>query len=336
MAEASAVRLAQDHWMREIRIKVGQGLFGMAVRARPSLPGTTRRIPAFRTLSRPTPPSPARPVSAPSWWRCSAANDEVSGRWASTTAAWTRSRPQQVALVRAHCDHAALEIANWRLISQLDEARVGLKRQADRRARAARARDADLGRGRHAELPGYVVKEAARLTGGDGGRVDILDMAGKVPPGVYATDCETEVGDHWPQDPDDNVEVGVVQRAIPTVALAAGDDYLEDPSFVHRPSPDGFVRSMGIRAVMAVPPSVTTADRGADRAVAAPGVRRGRRLAAPDDRGAGGGGPGAGAADRRAGPQPRGPRPARCGGAGAVPTPRAPLDDLAGPGRRAR
>ncbi len=252
-AEASAVQLAPDHLMRSIRLRVGEGLFGTAVAERSiELTGDYQadarfphpdRIDAF-----------ARETGLRSFVVAPlVANDDVLGALGVYDRRPHAFGPQQVALVRVLADHAALEVANARLIAELDRSRLVTKRQADVE-RALR----ELGTRISAEgdvpsVVGSVVHEAARLTGGDGGRVDILDADGRVLLGVYATDRDSEVGNRWPDDPDDNVEVGVSGRAVLTRAPVRTDDYLEDAGFMHRPSPDGFVRSMGIRAVVAVP-----------------------------------------------------------------------------------
>ena len=252
-AEASAVRLAQDHWLHRIRLRVGQGMFGKAVADR-AIEVTGDYLADGRFAHTELTDAFAREAGLQSFVVAPLlAGGEVFGALGVYDRRPDAFSAQQVALVRALADHAALAIANARLIGELDRARVLTKRQADLE-RALR----ELGTRISAEgdvqaVVGSVVKEAARLTGGDGGRVDILDPEGKALLGVYATDRETELGGHWPDDPDDSVEVGVSGQAVRTRAPAMTPDYLEDASFVHRASPDEFVRAMGIRAVLAVP-----------------------------------------------------------------------------------
>lgn len=252
-AEASVVRLAQEHWVRDIRLRTGEGLLGRAVADRAAAV-TGDYLADGRFLHTRASDEFAREIGMCSFAVAPLmAHDTVLGALGVYDRRRDAFGPQQVALVRALANHAALEIANSRLIAELDRARSVTERQADLE-RALR----ELGTRISAEhdvssVVGYVVREAARLTGGDGGRVDILDAAGRSLTGVYATDRESEVGSHWPEDPDDSVEVGVSGRAIQTRVPVVSDDYLADATFAHRPSPDGFVRAMGIRAVAAVP-----------------------------------------------------------------------------------
>ncbi len=252
-AEASEVRLAEHHWLIRIRPRVGQGLFGKAVADR-TIVVTGDYLADDRFVHTELTDAFARETGLHSFVVAPLiADDEVFGGLGVYDRRRDAFSAQQAALVRALADHAALAITNARLIAELDRARVVTKRQADLE-RALR----ELGTRISAEgdvrsVVGSVVQEATRLTGGDGGRVDILDPNGRALLGVYATDRETELGGAWPDDPDDSVEVGVSGRAVLTRAPVSTPDYLADPSFVHRPGPDAFVRSMGIRAVLAVP-----------------------------------------------------------------------------------
>ena len=252
-AEASAVRLAQDHWMRRIRLQVGQGLFGRCVAER-SIEVTGDYLADDRFGHTEQTDAFARETGLRSFVVAPlVAGDEVFGALGVYDRRPDAFSAQQVALVRALADHAALQIANARLIAELDRARLVTKRQADVERALRELGTRISAEGDMPSVVGYVVHEAARLTGGDGGRVDILDDDDKVLLGVYATDRESEIGNHWPEDPDDSVEVGVSGRAVQLREPVMTADYLSDPSFVHRSSPDGFVRSMGIRAVVAVP-----------------------------------------------------------------------------------
>ncbi len=252
-AEASAVRLAQDHAMRRIRLRVGQGIFGSAVAAR-EIEVTGDYLADTRFAHVEQTDAFARETGLRSFVVAPLlAGDEVFGALGVFDRRPDAFGPQQVALVRALADHAALAIANARLIAELDRARVLTARQADLERSLRELGTRISAEGDMPSVVGAVVREAARLTVGDGGRVDILDGDGKVLLGVYATDRESELGGHWPEDPDDSVEVGVSGRAVLTRSPVMTPDYLDDPSFVHRASPDGFVRSMGIRAVLAVP-----------------------------------------------------------------------------------
>jgi PAS domain S-box-containing protein len=252
-AEASAIRIPHDHWMFKVRLRVGEGVFGLAVAGRTvEVTGDYLSDPAI-----------AHTEQGDAFVRESGlrsfivaplvAGNEVMGALGVYDRRPNAFGAQQTALVRALADHAALEIVHARLIAELDRARLVTKRQADVE-RALRVLGTRIsGESELVAVVGYVVNEAARLTGGDGGRVDILDAEGRSLVGVYATDRATELGDKWPDDPEDNLEVGLSGRAVLTGGSVRTPDYLADSSFVHRPGPDTFVRTMGIRGAIAVP-----------------------------------------------------------------------------------
>ena len=251
--EASEVHLAQDHWLRTIRLPVGLGLFGKAVANRTvEVTGDYLVDPDFEHTEQTD--AFARETGLRSFVVTPlVAGDEVFGALGVYDGRPGAFGPQQIALVRALSDHAALEIANARLIAQLDEARLVTKRQADVE-RALR----ELGTRISAErdprsVVGSVVEEAARLAGGDGGRVDILDADSASLVAVYASDHPFVPGDDWRGTADDKVEVGVSGRAVLSRRPASTADYLADTSFEHGAGPDAFARSLGIRSVMAVP-----------------------------------------------------------------------------------
>jgi PAS domain S-box-containing protein len=252
-SEASAVRLAEDHPMRRIRLRVGQGMFGKAVAGR-TVEATGDYLADDRFVHADATDAFVRETSLRSLVVAPlVAGDEVFGALGVHDRRPGAFGPRDVTLVRALADHAALQIANARLIAELDRARLLTKRQADLERALRELGTRISAEGDMPSVVGYVVREATRLTGGDGGRVDILDGSGRVLLGVYATDRDTEVGASWPDDPDDTVEVGVSGRAVLTQQPVLTSDYLADTSFVHRASPDTFVRSMGIRSVLAVP-----------------------------------------------------------------------------------
>ncbi len=252
-AESSAVRLAQDHWLWRIRLRVGQGLFGRAVAERAAVV-TGDYLADSRFQHTEQSDLFAHETGLRSFLVAPlVAGDIVYGALGVFDRRPDAFGAQQVALVRALADHAALEIAHARLVEELDRARLATKHQADVE-RALR----ELGTRISAEddlrsVVGYVVTEAARLVGGDGGRVDLLDDTGTALVGVYATDRDREVGGAWPRDPTDSVEVGLSGRAVLARQPAVTQDYLADPGFRHRPGPDAYVRAMGIRAAAAVP-----------------------------------------------------------------------------------
>jgi PAS domain S-box-containing protein len=252
-ADASAVRLAPDHWMRQIRLRVGQGLFGKAVADR-TVETTSDYLADAGFEHADAADAFAREVGLRSFVVAPlVAGDEVFGALGVYDRRFDAFTPQQVALVRALADHAALEIANARLIAELNRARVVTKRQADVERALRELGTRIAGESDVVAVVGAVVEEAARLTGGDGGRVDILDPAGRSLVGVYASDRETAVGDRWPADVDDSLEVGLSGRAVVSGGPVITADYLADDAFLHGAGPDTFVRTMGIQGAIAVP-----------------------------------------------------------------------------------
>ena len=214
------------------------------------------------------------------------AGDEVFGVLGVYDRAADAFSLQQVALVRALADHAALAITNARLIAELDAARVTTKRQADVERSLRELGTRISGESDLVDVVGRVVDEAARLLGGDGGRIDILDPEASALLGVYAAGSSGAGDGAWPSDPDDSLEVGVSGQAVITGRTVISPDYLADTSFLHGRGPDGFVRSRGIRSVMAAP---LFGDDGPFGALTVwslqPGcVRRRRRRAARHDR----------------------------------------------------
>jgi PAS domain S-box-containing protein len=251
--KASVVHFARGHWMHRSLVTVGEGMLGKAAAER-TVELTGDYLADTRFAHTDDRDEFARETGLRSFVVAPLlARDEVFGVLGVYACRPDAFGPQPVALVRVLADHAALEIANARLIEELDRARLITARQADLERSLRELGTRISAEGDVQAVVGSVVKEAARLTGGDGGRVDILDADGKGLVGVYATDRETELGEHWPDDPDDSVEVGVSGRAVLTRSPVLTPDYLEDRSFTHRPSPDSFVQALGIRAVLAVP-----------------------------------------------------------------------------------
>ena len=183
------------------------------------------------------------------------AGDEVFGALGVFAAAEDAFTAPQIALVRALSDHAALAMANARLIDELARSREAIERQADRRALAARAGHADLGRPR------------------PGGRRPAHDRRGAAPPrrrrrphrhrgprGRTSSAACTRPGDEeileteWPRDLDDRLEVGASgprrhDRARPTSAATTS----RTTTIVHSIGPDTYARSKGIHGVIATP-----------------------------------------------------------------------------------
>lgn len=251
-AEASAADLPPGHWMLTFQLAVGAGVFGLAVAERrvvvtPDYANDTAfaHTPATDKFVRES--GMRSLVAAPM-----VAGDEAFGAFGAFSRERDAFTPAQIALVRALADHAALAMANARLIAELDRARLATTRQADVErslrelgTRISGARDPSA-------VLQHTIDEARRLLGGDGGLIDILDPVARRLEGVYTSGREI-LESEWPADPDDSLEVGVSGRAVTTGRTAMSSDYLADTTFVHGHGPDTYVRLKGIRSAIASP-----------------------------------------------------------------------------------
>ena len=249
-----------------------------------------------------------------------AADDEVFGALGTFSTAKDAFAAPQVGLVRALADHAALAMANARLIEELARSESALSRQADIE-RSLR----ELGtRISGARDPGAVVQntidEALRLLGGEGARIDIVDPAVRLLKGLYSAGDEYIAQEDWPEDPDDTLEVGVSGRGGHDGRVGHRRQLPHRPHDRPRPRAGHLRAEQGHRrrhrhAADRRPGPVRRHHHLVDQAGR---VRPDRRRAPRDDRRTGRRGARARAPDRGAQPVPRDPRPARRGGARAA------------------
>ena len=269
--------------------------------------------------------------------RLGSSTRSASARWSSRrwppatrcSARWARSRTTvdaftapQIALVRALSDHAALAMANARLIEELARSREAIERQRLHRALAARARHPDLRRPRPRRgRPAHDRRgapAARRRRGADRHRRPRGPPAARHVLGGRGADPRDRVAATTPTTGS--------RSARPAGPSTTGQtyisrDYLTDEQ--PRPRP----RAGHVRAQQGHP------RRHRHAAVRRPGPVRGdhrvvdagrtrstpeRRRPARDDRRPVGGRARPRAADRGAGPLTRGARPARRGGARAA------------------
>jgi GAF domain-containing protein len=251
--DAGIGSLGPDHWIRTLELAMGVGLFGRAV--------GERRVAVTDDYAADTTFVHAGPtdrfvrgvgirsmVVAPM-----VAQDEVFGAlgvFAATESAFTAP---QIGLVRALADHAALAMANARLIAELARSREALARQAvverslrELGTRISGAHDPEA-------VVQHTIDEALRLLGGSGARIDIVDPEVNLLRGLYSSGDEEILEAEWPRDPDDRLEVGASGRAVVTGATYISPDYLTDELIVHSTGPDTYVRAKGIRGVIATP-----------------------------------------------------------------------------------
>ena len=186
MHSAGIAELAPDHRMRTLQLPVGVGMFGKAVADRRVVvtgdyPADERFVHADTTDSFVEEIGIRSMVVAPL-----SAGEEVFGAlgtFSNTVDAFTAP---QIALVRALSDHAALAMANARLIEELAQSRESIERRAsiERSLRELGTRISG------ARDPGavvqYTIDEALRLLDGDGARIDIVDPEVRQLRGMYS------------------------------------------------------------------------------------------------------------------------------------------------------
>ena len=239
--------------MRDLQLPVGTGMFGKAVADRRVVvtgdyKADDRFVHAASTDRFVDEVGIRSMVVAPL-----TAGDEVFGALGTFSQAEDAFTAPQIALVRALSDHAALAMANARLITELDRSREAIERQAtiERSLRELGTRISG------ARDPGDVVQhtidEALRLLDGDGARIDIVDPEVRQLRGMYSSGDEEILETEWPRDLDDRLEVGASGRAVTTGMTYISRDYLADDTIVHSMGPDTYARSKGIHGVIATP-----------------------------------------------------------------------------------
>ena len=157
------------------------------------------------------------------------------------------------ALIRALAGQAAIAITNARLIAELAESRTALARtaEAERTLREIAVRVSSILDPN--EVLDRIVVEAARLLESDGARIDLWDDTTSSLLWAYSA------GDAMRDVPDWGRTSGIKPgQAVAGLAFAhqrpyMTPDYLADDRFETTPGIEKFIRSAGIRAVIAVP-----------------------------------------------------------------------------------
>ena len=262
-AETGILRFADDagitddrrrRWVRSLKVEPGVGMFGRAVAERsivlsddyPNDPSFVHFEGADRLV---------RTLAIRSFLVAPMiAGDRVIGAMGTYAARVGAFSEQDVALVKALADHAALAIANAQLIDELAGSRAEVERRADAE-RALREIGSRITALRDpAEVLQLAVDEAAALLEADGARIDLLSekdgalywaydaTTGRLPGlGPIGGSGEAKAGE------------GISGRAVRELRAVFTGDYLADDRFEHADAPDAHVKQHAIRSVVAVP-----------------------------------------------------------------------------------
>jgi PAS domain S-box-containing protein len=157
------------------------------------------------------------------------------------------------AVLEGLADHAAIALTNVRLITQLERSREENARRADaeRTLRGIAARVSAILDS--AEVLDRIVQEATRLLDSDGSRIDLWDDTSEALLWAYSAGEAMADVPEW--GPTTGIKSG---QAVAGLAFAEQrpvmtPDYLADDRFKATPRIEAFIRSAGIRAVIAVP-----------------------------------------------------------------------------------
>ena len=157
------------------------------------------------------------------------------------------------AVLAGLADQAAVAIANVRLIGELEASREETARRADaeRTLREIAVRVSSILD--PTEVLDRIVVEAARLLGSDGSRIDLWDDETESLLWAYsAGDAMREVPD-WGRTGGIKPGQAVAGLAFKDQRAYMTPDYLTDDRFETTPGIERFIRTAGIRAVIAVP-----------------------------------------------------------------------------------
>ncbi len=159
---------------------------------------------------------------------------------------------EDAALIEALANQAGVAIRNAHLFEELARSREESARRADveRTLREIGARITAVRDPR--EILHQIAGEAARLLGHERVFINLLD------PGVSETGwtwySPSEVGrDEWTVDEAVGIGEGLTGKAILERRPVWTGDYLNDPSFIHRPGPDRYTEETGMISSLAAP-----------------------------------------------------------------------------------
>ncbi len=261
-AESGILRFAHDagiadlqrrRWVRRLRVALGAGMFGVAAAERRVL--LTHDYPNDRSFTHL--PAADRFV-AEVGLRSMVVAPLVAGDRVFGALGTYANRPNafgeaHVALVRALADHAAAAMANALLIEELASSRGELEKRAEAERSLLEIATRISAIHDPADVIQQAVDEAARLLGAEGARIDLIDPSSGLLRWAYQAGSERPGDDIWPDDPDEQLEQGVAGKAVVEGRVFVTGDYLADDRFIHRPGPDAYIASIGVKSVMAAP-----------------------------------------------------------------------------------
>jgi PAS domain S-box-containing protein len=248
--------LADDRrrrWVRGLKLRVGQGMFGVAVGERrvvvtddyqndasfPHGAQTDRFVREVDLRSM---------VVAPL-----VTGNRVFGGLGTFSNRAAAFSPAQIALVRALADHAAAAMSNALLIDELagSQAKIARSAEAERALRAIANRISSIHE--PTEVIQMTVDEAARLLNADGARIDLIDPDIGLLRWAYQSGDDRPGEDVWPDDPDETLDQGVSGKAVTEGRVFFTGDYLADDRFDHGKGADTYIANVGVRSVMSAP-----------------------------------------------------------------------------------
>jgi PAS domain S-box-containing protein len=238
--------------VRELTLPIGVGMFGAAVERRELvITGDYRKDARFRHS--PVTDRIVRLANMRSMVVAPLIADGEAlgglGAYSSTIDAFDEA---QVGLLRALADHAAVAIANRRLIERLARSQAELARRVEAQqtlgqiaARIAVIRDQQ-------EVLERVVEAAQRLIGSDGAHLTLLDAEqGVLRPTVsVGADQPTR---QWLGEQAFPINRGINGLAAGGNALITTEDYRADPRIPHEPGDQATAERMHLRGMAAAP-----------------------------------------------------------------------------------
>ena len=251
--EAGITDTRSRDWIRSLRIPVGAGLFGGAVAEGRVL--ATGDYPADWTFAH---AELTDRVVAEVGIRSMAVAPLIAGDVRLGALGVYSRQPDQftsadIGLIRALADHAAVAIANARLIEQLERSQAELARRADAE-RALREIGAHISALADVdEVLQRIVDEARRLLGSDGAHLTLMSERGPFLQPVVVAGNTSEVERGWLTSMEFPLDGGINGLAASLRAAVWTEDYMVDPRVPHEEEDQEVAERLGLRAVAVAP-----------------------------------------------------------------------------------